>query len=166
MYMRNSRIFVYLIIVVISLFSPEISFSQSWDGPYRYKDELCYRLSGLNQPVALATRTCETSFLSTRDVLILRIKSPFVNRSGVSRVKITRFNSYGEVWGTGNEVLKCKDGWIYLRVKVWDDGNPFEDYLITVYEKNDFGGAKGRKKTIKTYLFHLNVLEMPMNYNL
>lgn len=164
--MKNSRVYIIVIIVLMIVVLPKTMFSQNWNGPYRYGSELCFRLSGANQPVVLATKTCETSFLSTSDVLVLKIKSPFVNKSGVSRVKMTRFSPQGEVWGTGNEVLKCRDGWIILRVKVWDDGTPFEDYLITVYEKNDFGKYKGRKKTIKTHLFNLNTFDMPMNYNL
>ena len=163
---RRNKIYVLVVLILGFVILPKYSFSQSWNGPYRYGSELCFRLSVAKQPVILATKTCETSFLSTKDVLVLRIKSPFVNKSGVSRVKITRFSPYGEVWGTGNEVLKCRDGWIILRVDVCDDGTPFEDYLITVYEKNDFGNSKGRKKTIRTDLFNLNTFDMPMNYNL
>ncbi len=161
----KKNIFTLLVLGMI-LMIPGLLFSQSWDGPYKHKSVLCYRLSGANQPVILAVRTCETSFLSTNNILILKIKSPFANKSGFSRVKMTRFNPYdGEVWGTGDRALKCKNGWLYLKVKVWDNGTPYEDYLITVYEKNDYGVSSGRKKTIRTRLLNLDILDMPMNYN-
>lgn len=156
------RIFVGILI----LFTVSPLYSQLWDGPYRHGSVLCYRLSEENQPVILAAKTCGTFFIMTVDAVVFKIKSPYKLRGGLARVKITTFNREGDVINTGQESLRYKNGWIYHKVGISYDGFPLNDFIITIYEKNDFGQSNGRKKSIRTHLFDLDTSEMPMNYNM